>query len=133
MHPYNHKAMEGRRRQLRGRLTKAEKLFWYAVRDQQILKVKFRRQYSVDAYVVDFYAAIPRLAVEIDGEYHLDEDQKAYDTLRQKNIEARGITFLRFTNQEVTTALDGVIQRLESTLQRLHTQRSTPPLEEGED
>ncbi len=125
--------MEGRRRQLRGRLTKAEKLFWYAVRDQQILKVKFRRQYSVDAYVVDFYAAIPRLAVEIDGEYHLDEDQKAYDTLRQKNIEARGITFLRFTNQEVTTALDGVIQRLESTLQRLHTQRSTPPLEEGED
>ncbi len=125
---YNHKMMEARRRELRGRMTKAEKTFWYAVRDQQILEVKFRRQYSVDAYVVDFYAAIPRLAVEIDGDYHLDPEQQAYDSVRQKSIEDRGITFVRFTNQEVITNLDSVIERLKSFLNRLTTQRGTPPL-----
>lgn len=121
--------MEARRRQLRGRMTKAEKIFWYGVRAEQILGVKFRRQYSVHAYVVDFYAAIPRLVVEIDGEYHLDPDIQAYDYQRQIDIENCGITFIRFTNAEVFTDPDAVVDRLKEALQRLLTQRITSPLE----
>lgn len=127
-HPYNHKMMEARRRQLRGRMTKSEKTFWYAVRDEQVLNVKFRRQYSVEAYIVDFYAAIPRLAVEIDGGYHLDPEQQVDDEIRQREIEKCGITFLRFTNEEVLTDMSFVIGRLKVTLESLLTRRSTPPL-----
>ncbi len=130
---YNHKMMEGRRRQLRGNMTKAERIFWYAVRAEQILGVKFRRQYSVEAYVVDFYAAIPRLVVEIDGAYHLDPEIQAYDITRQTDIENHGLTFMRFTNDDVITNLDEVISRLKITLERLLAQRGTPPLEQGED
>ena len=121
---YNHKLMEARRRELRGNMTPAEKLFWAVVRREQLLGVKFRRQYSIGAYVVDFYAAIPRLAVEIDGEYHLDQEAQAYDFVRQVEIENCGISFIRFTNQEIFTDIDGVVARLVAVLEERLTQRS---------
>lgn len=105
-------------------MTPAERLFWSVVRREQILGVKFRRQYSVGAYVIDFYAAIPRLAVEIDGEYHLYQAAQAYDFVRQVEIENCGIGFIRFTNQELFTDIDGVVARLTVILQDRLTQRS---------
>lgn len=121
--------MEVRRRELRSRMTEAEKRFWSMIRLKQIDGIKFRRQFSVKAYVVDFYAAIPRLAVEIDGGYHLNPEQQAYDAERQAEIEEHGITFLRFTNEQIFTDLDNVLLQLQSILRQLMTQRMAPPLE----
>ena len=121
---YNHKMMEARRRELRQNMTEAEERFWSVVRRQQILNTKFRRQFSIHTYVVDFYAAIPRLAVEIDGDYHLEPEAVAYDFIRQVEIENCGITMIRFTNQEVFNDLDRVVLRLTNVLQELLTKRS---------
>ena len=97
---YNKKKETGKRRKLRKSQTYAERIMWIHLRNRQTLGYKFRRQYSVDQYVLDFYCPELKLAIELDGEVHDLEDQKEYDIVRQKYIEEFGISFLRFTNEE---------------------------------
>ena len=61
-------------------------------------------------YVVDFYCAALRLAIELDGESHFEESAVIYDAMRQEYIESLGIKVLRFTNDEVKENLQGVIE-----------------------
>ena len=49
---------------------------------------KFRRQYSVAAYVVDFYCPTARLAIEVDGDSHFQRGCAARDETRQAAIES---------------------------------------------
>src|SRR3989337_4415742 len=71
------------------------------LRGRQMLGYKFRRQYSVDKYVIDFYCPKLKLAVEIDGEVHNVPEQKEHDEKRQEKLEKFGITFVRITNEEL--------------------------------
>ncbi len=97
------------RRQLLLRETpKAEEVLWSKLRRRQMLGYKFRRQYSVAAYGVDFYCPTARLAIEIDGDSHFQKGSAARDDTRQTAIESFGIHFLRFRNVEVFEHLDGV-------------------------
>lgn len=92
-----------------------ETILWFQLRRHQ-LGYKFRRQYSVGRYVVDFYAAKLRLAIEIDGDSHFSKNAQRYDKLRQEFIEACGVTVIRFTNTEITDGIDDVIQRIQKTI-----------------
>ena len=74
---------------------------WLHIRNRKLLGVKFRRQYSVDNYVIDFYAPELKLAIELDGSIHELPEQKEYDKTRQKHIEQFGIEFIRITNEEL--------------------------------
>lgn len=105
---YFNKQNEKEKRQLlRNGSPLCERIVWNEVRNKQ-LGVRFRRQYSVASYVVDFYCPKLRLAIEIDGPTHkLKNDQ-----LRQSQIESLGIIFLRFTNQDVINSRDKVIQEI---------------------
>ena len=68
-----------KRRGLRSSETAAEALLWKRLRDRQVGGLKFRRQYSVGVYIVDFYCVVCRLAVELDGKTHASaEAQKLY-------------------------------------------------------
>ncbi len=62
---------------------------------------KFKRQYSIDKYVVDFYCPLLRLAIEIDGSVHNVPENKLSDIERQNYIEQYGIEFLKITNDEL--------------------------------
>ncbi|MEZ6097461.1 MAG: endonuclease domain-containing protein [Pirellulaceae bacterium] len=96
-----------RRRDLRRTSTSAESLFWSAVRNRRLAGLKFRRQHSVGCFIVDFYCHEKRIVVELDGGYHdhvVDADRK-----RQRQIEAEGITVVRFSNEEVLENLEGVL------------------------
>lgn len=73
---------------------------------------KFRRQYSVGPYIVDFYCAELKLAIEIDGESHYIDGAKERDQKRQECIGATGIHFVRFTNPEIYDRLEGVLERI---------------------
>jgi very-short-patch-repair endonuclease len=73
---------------------------------------KFRRQYSVNQYVVDFYCPELKLAIEIDGDSHFNDISEKYDKERQKSIESFGIRFLRFTNIDIYDNIDGVLQTI---------------------
>ena len=109
-----------KRRQLRNNLTQAERVVWAKLRDKQMGGHKFRRQYSVDSYVVDFYCPVLKLAVEIDGDSHFEEGVEAYDQQRQAFIENFGIRFLRFTNREVFENLEGVLEAIRQSVKRLN-------------
>ena len=80
---------------------------------------KFRRQYSVDQYVIDFYCPEFKIAIEIDGDSHFKTGAEDYDKARQEYIESFGIQFLpaspaggRFTNEDVCKNINGVCQKI---------------------
>jgi very-short-patch-repair endonuclease len=85
---------------------------WMHLSRRQMNGFKFRRQYSVNQYVVDFYCPELKLAVEIDGDSHCYSISQKYDTERQKHIESFNIRFIRFTNSDVYNNLDGVLQAI---------------------
>jgi very-short-patch-repair endonuclease len=93
---------------------------------KQMNGFKFRRQYSVNQYVIDFYCPVLKLAVEIDGDSHYRFSSLEYDDKRQKFIESFGIKFLRFTNDDVYNNIDGVLQTIyEYTMK--YKDENTPP------
>lgn len=62
------------RRTLRRSMTDAETLFWERVRNKQILDTRFKRQYGIAPYILDFYVPKANLCIEIDcGIHNLEE------------------------------------------------------------
>ncbi len=100
-------------------MTKAEAIIWQKLRCKQIETCKFRNQYSVDRFVLDFYSPEIKLAIEIDGESHFQEEAAQYDRERQIFIESTGINFLRFTNNQVYENLNGVLEIIAQKIREL--------------
>ena len=99
-----------RRKQLRNNLTPAEALLWANLKSSQLSGKKFRRQHGICPYIVDFFCAECRLAVELDGEGHMTDsgaeaDEKRTEFLRRFNVEV-----LRFENKEVFENLECVLE-----------------------
>ncbi|MEW6418931.1 MAG: DUF559 domain-containing protein [Nitrospirota bacterium] len=53
-------------RKLRKNQTDAEKKLWALLRNRQVSGVKFRRQFSVGRYILDFYCPEYRVGIEAD-------------------------------------------------------------------
>lgn len=79
--------------------------------------IKFRRQFGIGPYIVDFYAPRAQLVIEVDGSIHELEEIRVKDYERQKDIEGLGLTFLRFTSQEITGNMEAVLRTIRATLQ----------------
>jgi len=109
-------------RDLRRSQTKAETIFWNAVRNRKFLGYKFYRQYPFifdyigieTFYVADFYCAKKRLVIELDGKIH--EYQIERDELRTYIINMLGIRLVRFRNEEIENNLNIVLEKLEKEL-----------------
>jgi len=97
-------------KRLRREMTPAERLFWEQIRANRLHGVRFRRQQVIDGFVADFYCHAAALVIEIDGPVH--EGRTGYDADRDAIFQQRGLTVLRFTNDEVTANLDRVIQKV---------------------
>ncbi len=119
MRIFNTTEMKERRKLLRSNMTDAETTLWSRIRRKQIDGYRFRRQYSIGSYIVDFYCPEMHLAVEIDGRSHNDHDAKEYDSKREEEIHQLGITFIRFRNEEVSTNLCSVVERIKNTIHSL--------------
>jgi very-short-patch-repair endonuclease len=78
-----------------------------------MLGYRFRRQYGIEAYVVDFYCPTLQMAIEVDGDSHFQMGSHARDDTRQVAIESFGIYFLRFRNVEIIERLDVVLATIE--------------------
>ena len=105
---YNQSEQKTLRAELRSEVSDYEKILWRKLRRSQ-LGVKFRRQYGIGRYVVDFFCPSIKLAIEIDGESHGEDNNPQYDKRRQEYIEAFGIHFLRFSNMDVRDNLEDVL------------------------
>ena len=95
-----------RTRQLRREMSEAERQLWRHLRGRQMGGCKFRRQYPLGHYVVDFVCLEARLIIEVDGGQHAD--QVDYDQWRTEWLEQQGFQVLRFWNHEVLNHIEGV-------------------------
>ncbi|EKD66921.1 MAG: hypothetical protein ACD_48C00676G0002 [uncultured bacterium] len=98
-----------RRKKLRKNSTKAEQVLWQEVRAKK-LGYKFRRQFQIGIYIVDFYCKELNLVIELDGPIHAE--QEAYDKKRQTWLETQGVLLVRYLNDEVLFDRDAVMQHL---------------------
>ncbi len=98
----------GRARKLRQPLTPPEQKLWRHIRNRQLGGFRFRRQYPIGRYVVDFYCADCRLVVEVDGDSH--GEQVEYDEKRTKELKEHGYRIIRFTNRDVLKELENVLE-----------------------
>jgi very-short-patch-repair endonuclease len=124
---YNRTSEKAKRQQLRRNMTKTEFMFWQKLKGKQLKGVKFRSQYGVGQFVVDFYCTELKLAIEIDGDSHFQDGAQEYDWERQAFIESLGIQFLRFTNDEVYGNLEGVLERIIQKIEELWDNPPSPP------
>ena len=87
-----------------------EKLFWSMIRDRKLEGFKFKRQFLIDPYIVDYACLEKRLIVELDGDLH--GDQIGYDEARDAFLRRRGYRILRFMNGEVAEDLGRVLETI---------------------
>ena len=111
--PPGKEALE-RQRRLRREPTEPEKKLWRHLRNRQVAGLKFRQQVWLGPYIVDFFCAEARLAIELDGETHIGPEAEAYDERRTAFIEAEGFRLRRFWNNDVMQNIEGVVQEIEA-------------------
>jgi very-short-patch-repair endonuclease len=122
------RSLTGVARQLRARMTDAERKFWFALKDRRFAAFKFRRQVPVGPYIADFLCFEKRLIVEVDGGQHADSVR---DAERDNWLAQNEFQVLRFWNSDVLQNLEGVLTSLSEQLDRTpHPSsrlRETPP------
>jgi very-short-patch-repair endonuclease len=129
---FNKHQLTKRRQELRRNMTQSENILWSKIRRKQIEGLRFRRQYSVDAFVIDFYCPEVRLAIEIDGESHTRPEMQEYDAEREEIIKQYGISFVRITNDEVNNYLDEALDKVREASRKKKINAANPfPLIKG--
>lgn len=109
---FNRSIQKGLRQILRNRQTVAEQILWRHIKMEQLEGFKFRRQYGIGPYIVDFYCVASRLVIEVDGDSHGTEEARRNDEVRQQEIEALGLRVLRFTDEDVKERIDAVLEKI---------------------
>jgi len=99
-------------RQLRGNQTDCEHLLWQKLRSRQIANLKFRRQFPCPPYVLDFYCAELKLAIELDGGQHFETQGLIHDQRRTHYLNQKGIEVARFSNLQVIQQMDDVLEQI---------------------
>lgn len=118
-HIYNRKETNDLRRRLRKDATKAEKILWTRIQKKQILNTKFRRQFAIGEFVVDFYAPRLKFVIEVDGEYHLTSGALVRDKEREDFLMEHGVKIiLRITNDEVYNDIYGVLEKITNAINK---------------
>ena len=105
-----------KRKKLRNNMTNEEILLWSRLKKRQFKNIKFRRQHSIDHYILDFYAPEIKLAIEIDGGQHFKPEKIEYDNNRDQFLKAAGIKVIRFTNGDIRKNLSGVLLKLQNII-----------------
>ena len=128
MKTFNRISEKGKRKSLRNNMPKAETVLWLKMKNKQMKGFKFRRQYSVNKYIVDFYCPELKLAIEVDGDSHYFDSNIESDKKRQEYIESKGINVLRFTNNDVYQNLTEVLSTIEKYIDKNENHPPTPSL-----
>jgi very-short-patch-repair endonuclease len=87
-------------RTLRTEQTDPESFLWHLLRDRRLLGLKFRRQHPLPPYVLDFYCDEIKLAVELDGGQHNEDEIAARDLRRDQFVASHGIELARYWNHD---------------------------------
>lgn len=108
--------LKERRRELRSNLTPAEAAMWKLLQNSKPEGRKFRRQHSIENYIVDFFCPAEKLIIELDGEVHNNPIANQNDYERDEQLKYLGYKVLRFENKLVFDntefVLDAIMQKL---------------------
>jgi very-short-patch-repair endonuclease len=123
---YNKPSSKKTRRLLRKDLTPAEALLWKNIQRKQLDGRRFRRQYSIGSYIVDFYCVEERLVIELDGSVHDNIGSQLYDDERTLFLESLDIKVIRFENSEIFKSLDFVIEAIRQEFKQAYHYTPSP-------
>jgi very-short-patch-repair endonuclease len=121
---YNCGRDKAKRRALRKEMPRAEVVLWSRLRGKQVWDAKFRRQFGVGPYLIDFYCPSMKLAIEVDGDSHFGDGAEERDEKRQRYLESFGIEFLRLPNELVLNETETVIQMIAWKIEDMRAGRS---------
>ena len=99
---------------LRRNMTKEERRLWYE--HLRNYPYQFRRQVAFGNYILDFYCAAAKLAVELDGSQHYSEEGLRYDENRTAYLNGIGIRVIRFSNTDIMRNLAGVCETIDAQI-----------------
>jgi very-short-patch-repair endonuclease len=94
---------------LRRSLTRPEQQLWQLLR-RNTIGFHFRRQHGVGPFILDFYCAAAKLAVEVDGPSH--DDTAARDEARTQWLMSQGIRVLRFSVADLEARQQWVLREI---------------------
>ncbi len=117
----------GKCRFLRKNQTDAESKLWSLLRNRQLAKVKFRRQFPIDRYILDFYSPEYKLGIEADGGSHYGDKGKVKDELRTEKLAGYGIQILRFSNLDILNNIEGVYEIILNAVEKMKRNNTPSP------
>jgi very-short-patch-repair endonuclease len=109
---FNRNYLKKNRCRLRNNLTPAEATLWKSLKNKQVEGRRFRRQFSVGNYILDFYCPKEKLAVELDGQDHFTYWGSMRDDERTEFLNKQGIRVIRFENVEVFESMEYVLEEI---------------------
>ena len=113
--PMEYELLKENARSNRKNMTEAESVFWSLVKGGS-LGQRCLRQHIIGDYIADFLFRKSKIVVEIDGGYHLTEEQQNDDAIRTDWLEHQGYKGVRFTNEQILCDTDNVINELKKVL-----------------
>mgnify|MGYP001239187831 FL=1 len=117
---YYNKKLRSNANRLRHEMTKAEACLWkYALRARSMNGYQFRRESPVLNYIADIMCKELKLIIEVDGLTHFLDGAEEKDIKRQKHLEEAGFKVMRFTDNEVLTEIEWVIDRIKEVIKEI--------------
>ena len=108
--------LKARRKELRNNPTPEEAILWKHLQRRRMLGKKFRRQFSISRYIVDFFCVDCGIAIELDGAPHFRELRAEYETRRTAFLTGMGIDIIRFENRIVYENIEAVLETIREAI-----------------
>ena len=106
-------------RKLRQSSTKEERVLWQLLRNRQFKNLKFKRQFPIGNYIVDFVCEEIKLIIELDGGQHNEPENIEADKVRTEFLESKGFKVIRFWNKDINLNIAGVYEFLLNEVEKL--------------
>ncbi|MBR5495885.1 MAG: endonuclease domain-containing protein [Oscillospiraceae bacterium] len=129
MNKTSNNKLTGNAKNLRKNMTKQEKRLWYDFLKN--LPITVNRQKVIGNYIVDFYIAISKLVIEIDGSQHYEDKGIENDEKRDEYLSNLGIKVLRYSNVDINQRFESVCADILREIDTSST-ASGPPSPQGE-
>lgn len=97
---------------LRKNLTKEERILWNMLRNRKFKNLKFKRQFPIGEYIVDFVCDEKKIIIEIDGGQHNTPENLEKDNARTEFLKSKGYRVIRFWNNDIKDNIKGVYENL---------------------
>jgi very-short-patch-repair endonuclease len=114
-----------RARRMRQHPTASEAKLWSWLRGRRFAHFKFRRQYAIGSYIIDFYCDELKPAIEVDGAQHEILGVVEVDAARTETLRGYGIELIRISNRLIATDVSMAAQRIQWAIDRAVKRRST--------